>query len=104
MDGYDASHQIFFPVHGPLPADREATVRASKDRTWEDHEGDPSSHWVYVRDEASKEIVGGCQWRIYTENPFPNGTPHIEAVWWPEGEEDSPVRMEGNVIHRERSG
>ena len=86
MDGFDPSHQIFFPILGDGPADREAAVLASKDRTWEDHRSDPSSHWIFVRDKASETIIGGCQWRIYTENPFPNGTPHIEAAWWPEGE------------------
>ena len=86
MDGFDPSHQIFFPILGDGPADREAAVLKSKDRTWEDHRSDPSSHWLFVRDKASKTILGGCQWRIYTENPFPNGTPHIEAIWWPEGE------------------
>ena len=86
MDGFDPLHQIFFPVLGDGPADREAAVQSSKDRTWEDHRSDPSSHWILVRDKASGDILGGCQWRIYTENAFPNGTPHIEAVWWPEGE------------------
>ncbi len=86
MDGFDPSHQIFFPTLGDGPADREAAVQSSKDRTWEDHNSDPSSHWIFVRDQASGDILGGCQWRIYPENPFPNGTPHIEAVWWPEGE------------------
>ena len=86
MDGFDPSHQIFFPILGDGLADREAAVQSSKNCTWEDHKSDQSSHWIFVRDEASRDILGGCQWRIYTENPFPNGTPHIEAVWWPEGE------------------
>ena len=86
MDGFDPSHQIFFPVLGTKPIDRDTAIQSSKDRTWEDHKGDPSSHWIFVREKASGLILGGCQWRIYTKNPFPNGTPHIEATWWPEGE------------------
>ena len=86
MDGFDSSHQIFFPILGHGPECREAAIQSSKDRIWEDHNSDPSSHWISVRDKATGAIVAGCQWRIYTENPFPNGTPHIEAVWWPEGE------------------
>ena len=86
MDGFDPSHQIFFPILGDRPGDHEAAVLTSKNRTWEDHKSDSSSHWIFVRDKASETIIGGCQWRIYTENPFPNGTPHIEAAWWPEGE------------------
>ena len=86
MDGVDPSHKVFFPVFGSQPADRETAIEASKERTWEDHNSDPSSHWIFVRQRTSGNILGGCQWRIYTENPFPNGTPEIKAVWWPEGE------------------
>ena len=86
MDGVDPSHQIFYPVFGSRSTDRDSAVQSSKDRMWHDHENDPSSHWIFAMDNTSGEILGGCQWRIYTENPFPNGTPHIEAVWWPEGD------------------
>ena len=86
MDGINSSHQVFFPTLGSKPADREAAIQSSKDRTWEDHKSSPSSHWIFARDNMSGDIVGGCQWRIYTENPFPNGAPHIEAEWWPVGE------------------
>ena len=87
MDGSDPSHQVFYPVLGTKPEDRKAAIESSKDRTWEDHKSDQSSHWIFVRDVSSGDILGGCQWRIYTANPFPDGTPYIEAVWWPEGEE-----------------
>lgn len=86
MDGVDPSHKVFFPVLGPEPADREVAVQSSKDRLWDDHKGDPSSHWIFVRNRSSGDVLGGCQWRIYTDNPFPNGMPKIEALWWPEGE------------------
>ncbi|KAL9066600.1 MAG: hypothetical protein Q9161_007430 [Pseudevernia consocians] len=47
MDGFDPSHQIFFPILGDGAADREAAVQSSKDRTWEDHKSDSSSHWIF---------------------------------------------------------
>lgn len=84
MDRVDLSHQIFSPVFGLEPADREAAIQSSKDRTWDEHKSDPSSHWIFVRNKSSGHILGGCQWRIDTENPFPHGTPTIEALWWPE--------------------
>ena len=80
MDGFDPSHQMFFPILGDGPAHREAAIQSSKDRIWEDHESDPSSHWIFVRDQSSGHTLGSYQWRIYTENPFPDGTPTIEAV------------------------
>lgn len=86
MDGVNPSHNIFFPVLGSRLADREAAIQSSKDRIWEDHKKSPSSHWILARDDISEDILGGCQWRIYAENPFPNGAPRIEAEWWPEGE------------------
>lgn len=87
MDGVDPSHQIFFPVFGDSPADREEAVQRSKTRMWEEHKNDPASHWIFVRDSSSNDILGGCQWRIYTANPFPPGEKaHVEAVWWPDGE------------------
>jgi len=85
-DGVNPSRRIFYPVLGSKPADREAAIQWSKDRTWEDHKGSPSSHWILARDNISGDVLGGCQWRIYTEDPFPNGAPQIEAIWWPEGE------------------
>ena len=86
MDGTDPSHQIFYPVFGGSDADRQTAIQTSKERMWQEHVGDPSSTWIAVRDNASGIVLGGCQWRVYTQNPFPNGTPEIEASWWPEGE------------------
>lgn len=86
MDGVDPSHRIFFPVFGDTVTDRAKAIQLSKVRIWNDHQSDPASHWIFVRDSASHEIIGGCQWRIYSKNPFPDGTPHIEALWWPDGD------------------
>ena len=61
MDGVDPSYKVFFPVFGSQPADRETAIEASKERTWEDHNSDPSSHWIFVRQRTSGNILGGCQ-------------------------------------------
>ncbi|KAI9744830.1 MAG: hypothetical protein M1818_001755 [Claussenomyces sp. TS43310] len=49
------------------------------------HKSDPSSHWLYVTDEGSKEVVGAAGWNIHETNPYANGAPVILANWWPEG-------------------
>ena len=86
MDGFDPSHQVFYPVFGDNATDRDTAIKTSKERVWQDHENDNSSHWVGAWDKVGGEVVGGCQWRIYEHNPYPDGTPKVEAVWWPEGE------------------
>ena len=86
MDGFDPSHQVFYPVFGETDTDRRTAIQTSKERMWQEYEGEPPNTWIAVRDNISGTVLGACQWRIYTQNPFPNGTPEIEAVWWPEGE------------------
>ncbi|GAW20530.1 hypothetical protein ANO14919_100380 [Xylariales sp. No.14919] len=49
------------------------------------HRNDPSSHWVYITDESSGDVVGAAQWNIYKENPYANGPPELKAYWLPEG-------------------
>ena len=87
MDGVDPSHQIFYPCFGEGPEARRAAISESKERKWNEHRSDPCSHWIYIREgnPSVGRIVGGCQWRLYTQNPFPDGTPTIVATWWPEG-------------------
>ena len=75
-----------FPIFGPTAADRQAAIQASKDRYWNAHVLDPSSHWLYVRESTTGQVLGGTQWQIYTRNPYLKGTPELVAEWWPEGE------------------
>lgn len=84
MDGIEPSHAIFFPT---FAQDRNRAIAESKDRLWKGHEMDRCSHWIYVLEgeQESRRIVGGCQWRIYTENPFPNPGAKLNATFWPEG-------------------
>ncbi|MCJ1271667.1 hypothetical protein MMC22_011572 [Lobaria immixta] len=83
---YDPSFSAFFPVFGPTARDREVAIKNSKDRLWQSHQSEPSSHWIYVEDPLTGEVVGGTEWQLYETNPFVNGPPKMEASWWPEGE------------------
>jgi hypothetical protein len=85
MGGTDPSHPIFFPTFADTPEAKSTAITESKDRIWKQHNTDSASHWIYVREAQTGGVVGGCQWRIYDENPFAKGAPKITAVWWPEG-------------------
>ncbi len=94
---YDPAFSAFFPIFGPTAADREAAIQESKDRLWQSHQCDSSSHWIYIRHLITGEVVGGTQWLIYRTNPYANGAPKMEASWWPEG---SAGRMYCNELLR----
>lgn len=38
---------------------------------------DSTTHWIYVIDTESKEIVGATQWIIHEENPFADSQPPL---------------------------
>ena len=84
---YRPMFQTFFPVLGPMAQDRQQAIRESKDRLWEAHCSTDSSHWIFVEDTTSFEIVGGTQWQTI-EDPSAHVGPlsKLEASWWPEGE------------------
>ena len=52
MEKTDGAHKVFFPVLG----DRETALTECKDRLWREHENDPTSHWIFVRDASSKTL------------------------------------------------
>jgi hypothetical protein len=83
---YDPIVQVIFPVLGYAPADREASLAEAKHRLWTQHLADPSSNWFYVVESESGNVVGSCQWQIFTTNPFPEGKTKLQAPWWPDGE------------------
>ena len=83
---YHPFMQVLFPVFGASPADRAAAIQESKERQWQWHSADPTSHWLYVSDDETREVVGGAQWHVHEKNPFENPQPRVEAYWWPEGE------------------
>ncbi len=85
-DPYRPDFQALHPVFGATVADREAAVRTDKQRAWEEHVNNAASHWLYVVDASNSEVVGGTQWLLYKENPFPEGPKRLECTWYPEGE------------------
>lgn len=83
---YEPFMQLFFPVLGYTAAHREAAITESKERLWEQHQADRTSHWFSAFDTVTNRTVGCAQWVISTTNPFAAGTPELTAPWWPEGE------------------
>lgn len=85
-DPYRPDFQALHPVFGATAADREIAIRTDKQRAWDGHVENAASHWLYVVDTSTEEIVGGTQWLLYKEDPFPDGPRRIECTWYPEGE------------------
>lgn len=83
---YHPFMQVLFPVLGGSPESRTAAIEESKERQWQWHRGDPTSHWLYVEDDQTGEVFGGAQWHVHEKNPFDGPQPKLEAYWWPEGE------------------
>ncbi|KAJ4362978.1 hypothetical protein N0V83_010095 [Neocucurbitaria cava] len=67
---YEPFAQIFFPVLGFTTAHREAAIAESKERFWNQHQADRSSHWFYAFDTVTGRAVGCAQWVISESNPF----------------------------------
>lgn len=55
----------------------------SRQLSW--HKSDPSSHWLYVLDEESGQVLGGAQWNIHRTNPYEVPQPMRTAYWLPDG-------------------
>ncbi|KAL8686758.1 MAG: hypothetical protein Q9218_006883, partial [Villophora microphyllina] len=76
---------LFRPHRGNTPAGREG-FKELRDRqlTW--HKHDPSSRWFKVVDtDIGDKVVGGAEWKIFEENPYPEAVEHpVDATWWPE--------------------
>lgn len=83
---YNPFMQILFPVFGADAAARSAAIQESKERQWQWHSADPTSHWLYVEDEVSGAILGGAQWHVYETNPWAKPQSPLDAYWWPQGE------------------
>ncbi|KAI0849590.1 hypothetical protein F5Y00DRAFT_261375 [Daldinia vernicosa] len=48
------------------------------------HKIQPGSHWVYVTDESTGEVIGGTRYIIYETNPYAVEQPARKASWLPE--------------------
>lgn len=49
------------------------------------HKSDPSSHWIYVTDTETGQVIGGTQWNVYETNPYAEPHPPMTAYWIEEG-------------------
>ena len=49
------------------------------------HNADPTSHWIYVTDTETGQVIGGTQWNIYEKNPYEKPGPVMQAYWIEEG-------------------
>ena len=49
------------------------------------HKADPTSHWIYVTDTETGQIIGGTQWNIFEKNPYAVPNPPMAAYWIQEG-------------------
>ncbi|KAL8799331.1 MAG: hypothetical protein Q9182_005975 [Xanthomendoza sp. 2 TL-2023] len=83
---FNGFFQIYCPTTGTGPDARSESIKECTDRQLSWHKEDPTSRWLKVLDTESGHVVGGAQWNIYRENPYPNGVEHTDAYWWPEGE------------------
>ncbi len=83
---YHTFMQVLFPVFGATTEARAAAIQESKERQWQWHTGDPTSHWLYVEDSETSQVIGGAQWHVHETNPWAERRPKLEAYWWPEGE------------------
>lgn len=100
---YINEYQLFHPIIGATEEDRERCIKEDQDRRWEDHvrNGD-KSRWIYVRDDATGAIIGGCEWQVYRQNPFPNGVQPVQAPWWPDGEGRRFAELFFNSVYKHR--
>ncbi|MCJ1374398.1 hypothetical protein MMC20_005630 [Loxospora ochrophaea] len=80
-DSYSNPYNGFWDIFKGASAD-ECTARFT---AW--HNSDPTSHWLYVTDTKTGEVIGGTQWNIYKENPFASAPPSLRAYWIEEGTE-----------------
>lgn len=84
---YMPSASMFFPVFGYTKEDRVIGIAASKDRLWNEHASDPSSsHWVFVEDTATTQIIAGALWEWHEGGISTNGVAKVDMYWWPKGE------------------
>ena len=84
---YMPSASILFPVFGYTAEDRVIGIARSKERLWNEHSSDlSSSHWIFVEDTATLQIVAGALWKWHEDNPCKDGIAKVDMYWWPKGE------------------
>ena len=49
------------------------------------HSMDPTSRWIYAKDDETNEVVGAMNWNFHETDPFASGSEGPPIYWW-EGE------------------
>lgn len=57
------------------------------------HKADPTSHWIYVTDTETGQVIGGAQWNIFEKNPYLESKPPMAAYWIQEGNAGSGLSL-----------
>ena len=83
---YRPLFQIHFPVFTPSENGRRLAMEHSKDQLWESHCSSEYSHWLYVKDIYSQEIVGATQWEIQCGSTLRSDFATMGTTAWPSGE------------------
>lgn len=84
---YLPSVDIYFPVFGYTDEAHRIAVSTAQDRLWKEKLANPSDSWIFVRDEATKQIVGNAVWQWnHDGSRWKNGIPKIDCYWWPDVE------------------
>lgn len=74
-NSYSSPHNGFWDIFKGA-SEEECQARYTQ---W--HKADPSSHWIYVTDTESGQVIGGTQWNIFEENPYLEAKPPMAAYW-----------------------
>lgn len=76
-------------------------MSADKERQWTKHTHNAASHWIYVRDEATAQVVGGVEWLLFEENPF-KGETRLQLDEMPAGDARDFTEHIANQVYMPR--
>ncbi|KAI1374519.1 hypothetical protein F4677DRAFT_447156 [Hypoxylon crocopeplum] len=94
----DVEHEAYGnPFNGVWEITKGSSPEECTARQFSWHKAEPGSHWVYVTDEATGDVIGGTQWIIHETNPFAKEQPEKTIYWLPEG----PAKEIGNQLLRD---
>ena len=79
--------RAFFPLSGSSAQDKAVAIAESKNRLWASHCRTQASHWVYVIESSTGQVVAATQWQIQDASAAHFSPMGLEATWYPEGEE-----------------
>ena len=78
-NGYSDPYNGFWDV---FKGESEAECQA---RFMQWHKADPTSHWIYVTDTETGQIIGGTEWNILEKDPYDEAKSPMVAYWIQDG-------------------